>query len=397
MRCVAGAGVLERGRMMAAPPRQILMVCISFSPNVGGVEAHLDKLTAQILRRGHRVTVLTYQPITTALRAPAREPRDGLEIRRVSWFGRTLFHRLEPYPALEFLYLFPRLWLSYLALILRQRFDVVHAHGFIASMIARCAPRRGMRRVASTHAIYHLTERAGMARVVRWMFRPFDRVLCVGQPSLDELAAIGVAREKLAVHPNWIDLDEFCPGDRAALKRELGLDAEGALYLLHTGRLIGKKGLPIILEAMRKLPAPVRLLVTGDGPEAGRVRLAESEMPGRVKFYGRVPREPLMKLYRAADVYVALPTYDEGFAGVYLESVASGTPAVTSNKGCLPTFLSEEVALLIEPTVENAVAAIASLANDAGRLRALQANCRPYAERHFSERNVEVILRSYEP
>lgn len=85
----------------------VLILSPFFSPNVGGVEAHLNKLINCLNKRGIKVIVLTYQPLTTPAKGPAVEKREGVEIRRIKWFGMGLFHRLEPYAILELLYLFP--------------------------------------------------------------------------------------------------------------------------------------------------------------------------------------------------------------------------------------------------------------------------------------------------
>src|SRR5208282_4998096 len=92
----------------------------------------------------HKVIVITYQPLTTPIKAPKLEKKENLEIHRVSWFGTGWFHKLEPYAALELFYLFPGLFFATFFFLLKQKgeIDVIHAHGFVCSLITRSEERR---------------------------------------------------------------------------------------------------------------------------------------------------------------------------------------------------------------------------------------------------------------
>jgi glycosyltransferase involved in cell wall biosynthesis len=92
---------------MDGKPIKILMITPFFSPNIGGVETHLDDLCEYLRKRGHKIFVITYQPLTTNVKALKFERDQNLEVRRIGWFGYSLFHKLEPYPLLEFMYLTP--------------------------------------------------------------------------------------------------------------------------------------------------------------------------------------------------------------------------------------------------------------------------------------------------
>ena len=377
----------------------ILLLSPFFSPNVGGVESHLNKLIRQINLRGHNVIVWTYQPLTTPVKAASYEKREGLEIHRISWFGMGWFHKLEPYPAIELLYLFPGLFLHLFWFFLHRRkdVDVIHAHGFVCSLVTRLLrPLHRKRMVMSTHAIYHLEDRSLMRWFIRWMLTPFDKILAVGTPSRKELIAIGLPKDRITIHPNWIDLDYYKPSERLLIRKQLGLP--GGFMVLFLSRMIDKKGVSLLLEASSQLPSDIQWVFVGDGPMAPVIK-AKAQISKNIHFIGRIPQsesDRIPQFYSAADLFALPSQYEEGFAGAPLESLACGTPVLGSNKGCFPTdILDDSVGFMIEPTVENVVSTIRKLYEHPEQLERLKSNCRSYAERRFSEKNAEIIINSY--
>ena len=127
--------------------------------------------------------------------------------------------------------------------------------------------------------------------------------------------------------------DHFVPGDGTPMRKEMGLD--GKQVLLTVGRMDFReqyKGHDRVIAALPALIAkghdPVYLIV-GEGADQSRLEhlaldLGVSE---RVRFIGLVPQQRLAALYRAADLFV-MPSTGEGFGIAFLESMASGTPAL---------------------------------------------------------------------
>ena len=100
---------------------KVLILTPFFSPNVGGVETHFDDLTEFLLKRGHKVFVITYQPLTTRLKAKAKEKKGNLFVRRISWFGHNWFPKLEKRPFWVCLYLLPGLFLYSFYFLIKQK------------------------------------------------------------------------------------------------------------------------------------------------------------------------------------------------------------------------------------------------------------------------------------
>jgi glycosyltransferase involved in cell wall biosynthesis len=117
--------------------------------------------------------------------------------------------------------------------------------------------------------------------------------------------------------------------------------ARSAQELLFVGRLVGKKGLRHLIDAM---PAITRahpgalLSIVGFGPEeaACREQVARLGLQDKVKFLGGVPQSELPVLYRRAAVFVApfVQTSDgdqEGLGLVVVEAAGCGCPVVVSD------------------------------------------------------------------
>jgi glycosyltransferase involved in cell wall biosynthesis len=367
------------------------------SPNIGGVESHLDKLILYLLKRNHKISLLTYQPLTTNAKGEKFERKDGnLEIYRVGWFGYNWFPVLERYFPLVFIYLFPGLFLKSLTFYLRKNkeIDVIHAHGLVAAFIAKVLTFfRFKRKVMSTHAVYNLASRGILKKLVKWVLIDFDQILATGEPSREELIAIGLDENKIKIDRNWVDLGLFKPHDRIESRKVLALP-EDSFIVLFLGRFLEKKGVNILVNAAKSFGENVKFVFVGDGPLAADLE----ECSGRSKnvvYVGRVPGHLLPRYYSAADLFAAPFLYDEGAAAVYLESLGCGTPVITSNRGCPKYFLSKEVADIIEPSVNNIVEHINEWLKDDHKRSRIRRICREYALNNFSENNALVIENSY--
>lgn len=173
-------------------------------------------------------------------------------------------------------------------------------------------------------------ERPAISRQIVEAGKAAAGMLAVSEALKRDMVALGLPKDRIRVHRTGIDLDQFRPIDRSAAKAALGV--AGPL-LVTAGALIPRKGQDLAIEALKAIPDAILLLV-GDGPDRGRLEgLARSGGLGaRIRFLGLRPPGELPALLAAADVMV-LPTMSEGLANVWVESLACGTPVVTSDVG----------------------------------------------------------------
>ena len=154
-----------------------------------------------------------------------------------------------------------------------------------------------------------------------------------------------VPPEKVSVLPCGVNLEQFRPLDKTAMRLKLGL-GENPL-ILFVGRIERLKGLERIIMALSYLTSiKPRLVVVGeDGNRSGEIQnlkllAIKQDVADSVVFKGLAPYEQLVEYYNAADVCV-FPSYYESFGLVPLEALACGTPVVATDVGDLKNIIRE--------------------------------------------------------
>jgi len=152
------------------------------------------------------------------------------------------------------------------------------------------------------------------------------------------MTALGLPREKIAIHRTGLNRDLFTPrqhpGLRAELGKRLGLPlANGEVLLASVGALIPRKGQEFVVRALPML-GNARLLLVGGGEDEARLGALADELGvrERVHFLGALDHEVLPLVLSAADAMV-LPSASEGLANAWVEALACGTPLVICDVG----------------------------------------------------------------
>lgn len=180
-------------------------------------------------------------------------------------------------------------------------------------------------------------------------------------------------------------------GRVAALRNQLA-PAQTTL-LLTVGRLVRRKGVDLVLEALASLCSELpdlRYAIAGSGPELDSLRslAASLGLADRVHFLGAVDEETKRALYSACDVFVMpnrlLGGEDfEGFGLVFLEAALAGKPSIGGANGGVPdAVIDGETGLLVDPERPGAVAnAIRRLSADPAFARRLSDAARARVQR----------------
>jgi glycosyltransferase involved in cell wall biosynthesis len=374
----------------------VLVIVPTYSPNIGGVESHLGDLVQQLDRRDYKVFVHTYSPITTSgVKWLPMERFNNVEIRRYRWFGKNLLHKIEKIPLLHFLYITPYLFLRAFIFMLfnSQKIDIIHGHGFNAALIGMVLKIVfGKRLFLSIHAIYELNPKSITAKLTKKILLAADGISTLSKASLEELVTFGITRNKISLHRNWADLQRFKPVENKKRLRE-ELEVPDNFTVVCVARLTEIKGVREYVAVAKRIPQ-VTFLIVGNGPLESFVKEESSKTPNLI-FLGSVDYRELHKYYNLGDVLCIPSQYEEGYGRVAMEAVACGSPVVGSNKGGIPEAVSPEVSILTDPTVDNLEKVILQIHQSPSLFQELKNNCKPYADKYFSSRNVEIILKGY--
>jgi glycosyltransferase involved in cell wall biosynthesis len=322
----------------------------------------LVELLKQQQAAGYEVEVLT-----SAYKGGGGDSYEGIPVHRFRYFParwEDLTHdeaasdrmrRSVLYRVLPLFYVAAGMWASR-RLARGRRFDVVHVHWPVPHMllgwIARRASRGQARLVSSWYGVEVRLVQSSLPWLrgfVRWALRTSDVVVAISSFTANELGRF--ADVPVRVIPYTIGFPE------AQASRPPTTD--GSFRILFVGRLVQRKGVTHLIEAVRRLPADLRaeLIVIGDGPE--RQTLAEqvhaNALDERVDIRGRVPEGALREAYAAASVFVLPAIVDErgeteGLGVVLLEAMSYGIPVVGSDIGGITDIIeNEESGLLVPP------------------------------------------------
>ena len=198
---------------------------------------------------------------------------------------------------------------------------------------------------------------------------------------------------KIVLAPHGVNTDRFTPDPDTTRRTRLA-----RLRILLVGRLVPKKGFPVLLGALAGLKAAnldFECRIAGGG--ALRSELSdlalELGLADSVRFLGALPRPEIVPLYRWADVFVqaSVITADgdrDGIPNSVMEAMASGLPIVASAVAGIPEVVSDgTTGLLVAPGDSTALAsALRSLADNPALRERLGAEARGYAVEHLSRR-----------
>lgn len=200
-----------------------------------------------------------------------------------------------------------------------EDFDVIHLHEPLCpgptqtTLFVKAAPMVGTFHAAGSSAGYRW-----LNPMVRWGADRLDLRCAVSEDARKMAAeALGGTYELVF---NGVEIDRF------ATAEPWPTDGPTILFL---GRHEPRKGLGVLLEALRDLPAGIHVWVVGDGPETEALRARHAGDP-RIEWLGRVSEEEKLARLRGADVFCAPSLRGESFGVVLLEAMAAGTAIVAS-------------------------------------------------------------------
>ena len=363
----------------------ILILTPFFSPNIGGVETHLDDLVKELDKLNYFVYVHTYSPLTTDVKWQSKENINNIHIYRYSWPGKNIFHKIEKYPILDFLYLTPYLLLRTFFWLLtnHQKITTIHSHGFNGAIAGNVLSFFFHKKhIVSTHALYDNSPDSLTAKLTSFILNRTDLVLAQSTHSKNQLIKWGVKETKIALYRYWVDPEKF--------NNKLS-KLSSKFKVIFVSRLIPKKGTRIVVKLAQKIPN-IEFIIIGSGPEAEYI--SRQKLPN-INFLGKINNKDLINYYSTANVFIQPALYQEGFTRTIMEAVACGLPVIASNIGTIPEIVDNSVSILVKPTVANFKSAIIKLSKDKKLFDQLKNNCSKYTKKYFSPNNINLITKHY--
>ncbi len=331
--------------------------------DAGGQNVHVAELSAALVRAGHRVTVFTR-------REDAHIPR-----RILMPTGVAVIHvdagPPRPLPKDDLLPHMDAFADDLARVFSRLAPDLVHAHFWMSARASLAAAqplgipvvqtfhalgseKRRIQGAADTSPSERLTEELRILHAA-------DRIIATSSSEIFELCRLGADPRRLKIVPCGVDVALFdrCGGAMAFPQRRTH-------RVVTLSRLVERKGVGDVIAALRDIPDAELIIAGGPssaelGSDAEAERLSSKALAcgvaDRVTFVGRVERDEIPRLLRAADVVVCAAWY-EPFGIVPLEAMAAGVPVIaTAVGGQNDTVIDRFTGLHVPPREPRAIAA----------------------------------------
>ncbi|MBI1846971.1 MAG: glycosyltransferase family 4 protein [Candidatus Rokubacteria bacterium] len=362
-------------------------------PDVGGLRK-LWELAAALQGQGHEVLVLYPKlPGFVPLRAVPARPYPVIDR-----------HTLRPLSA------YAAMFLTAIRAGRRARPDVVYfrsGENVLPPLIGRCLRARTVLEVnGDAHDFFRREGARRRASIIasaeRLNARRSDLIVAL-TPGLKQslVKRYGIVPGKIHVIPSGTDPEHFAPGDAAALKARLGINAESPVVGF-VGLFYRHQGVQTLLRAapeMLRIFPTLRLLIVGDGLMRGRweALAADLDVKDVAQFTGQVPYDVVPEYLRAMDLLATPFTADYREASPFkvLDALASARPVVSSDLPWMRNIrdVAGDAVTLVTPDDPKALAnGIIELLSDPARRTQLGQQGRSAIEWRFSWSAVAAAL-----
>lgn len=395
---------------------KIALLASTFLPRIGGAEVVVHNLAIQLRAAGHDARVITWWGLWRKVRG--RVPYPVIPLLPGSFSGRNRNRWFRGCGTGG--------WMAFQIRALQRwmRFDLWNVHmPYPAGMLAVPAlARAGVPVVSTCHGddIFHRPEiewiMMGYPQIregILQSLKSSDRVTAISGSVRDEYVRQGIAPDRIRDVPNGTHIADIKAQavDREQVRREMGWPSDVPV-LLSVGRHHKQKGYALIPEILKELASTGRTFiwcVVGSGSNEVQTFCEQAGFRGVVrgvppiaanaaaKTFGPFPHPELIRLYKAADLFV-FPTYFETFGLVLVEAMAAGLPVVTTRvPGCIDVVTDGENGLLASAgNAAEIAAAIRRVLSEPDLRQKLVRNGLRSADRYEWNRVAEQYIRVYE-
>lgn len=284
-----------------------------------------------------------------------------------------------------------RAFFSLIAMIRRERPDVVHTHTAKAGVLGRLATILSGSKALRVHTFHgHLLHGyfAGwkvrlVIAIEKYLATKTDVLVAVGNQVKDDLLAAGIGRAD--------QYKVFFPGlpapaeiDISTARQNLGLNQD-ALYCTFVGRLTQIKRPDRLLDVAAACVArglDLRFLIAGEGElfESSKARSERENLP--VTFLGW--RSDIDQLFAASDMAI-LTSDNEGIPLTLIQAAFAGIPIVATKVGSIADIVVDgETGFLTAPQPGAMASALSALVTDDDLRFELGSVGKAHAQRYFS-------------
>jgi glycosyltransferase involved in cell wall biosynthesis len=302
--------------------KKILIFSLAYFPMVGGAEVAIKEIT-------DRITDCEFDIVTKNFGASGFEKIGNINVYRV--WGLKLF-----FPFIAFF--------KARRLNKKNNYDAIwsimaNRAGFAALFFKFFHPKiKFLLTLQEGDELDYPQKRMG---IIYFFLKPFfkkifikaDKIQAISNYLADWAKKMGAEVKKIEVVPNGVDIEKFKSQISNFKNKEDKI-------LITVSRLVKKNAVNDIIEALKFLPANIKLLILGVGPEEEKLKslVASYNLENRVNFVGLVKSDEISSYLHSADIFVR-PSLSEGLGNAFLEAMAASVPVIATSVGGIPDFL----------------------------------------------------------
>jgi len=225
-------------------------------------------------------------------------------------------------------------------------------------------------------------------------YRCVDAVVFLSEVEKEQFKKkLGYLPKHHFIIPPGIEIPKIFKKEVEKIKKELGINDK--INITFVGRLIGVKGVEILISALKDLKKDFKVIIVGDGPDRKKLEnlVKEYNLENRVIFTGW--RNDVPAILAASDIFV-LPSYSEGLPIALLEAMAAGKACVVTDIG-LPVENRKDALVVKAGDAEELRKALEELIENEELRKKLGEEAKKKAMREFSwDRAAEIYLKLFE-
>lgn len=333
---------------------RIAQIHWGFPPIIGGVETHLAIILPELVRMGHKVSLLT----GSTEGARIVDKYKGVSIYRtpimdLNWLAkRGLNGLLEEIEEV------------FVRFLNNAKPDVIHCHNMHyfskphARTLERLAKKRGIPLVLTAHNVWDDNLFLDLARNIRW-----DHIIAVSHFIKKELIGIGCSHRRITVVHHGIDQNLYNPNIKYKSIYRKYPQLKNRRVIFHPARMGLAKGCDVTIKALRIIKERFPDIVLILAGTKNIIDWAQSQqkdiayMVDLVDFFGMRKNvlidafnlEDMPKLYAASTVCVYPSSSCEPFGLTMLEALASAKPMVVTETGGMPEIIKDGINGFVVP------------------------------------------------
>ncbi|RHY46340.1 hypothetical protein DYB34_008800 [Aphanomyces astaci] len=322
---------------------RIAMCCDFFYPRLGGVEMHIWSLSQCLIRRGHKVIVITHQTDGPNKRQGIRYMTNNLKV---------YYLPLVPMVDNVTLPTFAGGFGLFRTVLIRERIQIVHGHQATSAFMHECilqAKTMGYKAIYTDHSLFGFADAASihLNKVMKFTLSDIDHAICVSHTCKENLVLrASLDPSIVSTIPNAVDASKFTPSSSATPSPPLD-PLRDPITVVIISRLVYRKGIDLVGKTIELVCARcpnVKFLIGGDGNK--RLLLEEMrekcQLHDRVTLWGAVPHEHVRHVLTQGHIFLN-SSLTESFCIAILEAAACGLFVVSTRVGGVPEVLPPDM------------------------------------------------------